>query len=528
MASTALEQQISKLGHRLKDIRFRAIQSILLKLDSNLLSVDELCAVGVDVVRHCKKWLSDSENEAEFGSALRLLDTVCSAQNAECIEVMLQEHFPSFLHRFSMERQLGHHELQRAQSIISALISCPQYKERENSHGPDRLETSSPSPLLPAQHKVLGAEFLRSPPRSGSSASGFGSDPTSNGQPVCGRGHRRGGRLNSWRFPAVALIRGDVEHLFDLSLRLKVENESICGHALLQFEWLTIWHFPPEIVLQSDLHLLESLLLVLERRPLPEAAHLVTQCLQSLTVWTQRMAHSLRLRADPSTMSHPASKRAASRQLDEWRYPNDFSPAHSDPADCERFEARNAVQCTSISEMVQKVVGAAAKLLGHESTRFPALRLIQRMVDQFVAVQSPPAIDSQSVVDIVAAFGPYTDSLDLDALRVSADGDHDVFVHFTVQFIAKCLCLCPELSADGPRCLEFQAVADRIPSSTAALLTQYAVTRKLAMLYPAEHGQIQTILRRIDPATHRKLQYVDAVKTALATLKGTVSSIDSG
>ena len=310
--TTSLEQQISKLGHRLKDIRFRAMQSILLKLDSNLVSVDEVCSVGVSVVRHCKKWLSDSENASEFGSALRLLDTVCSAQNGECLEAMLDAHFPSFLQRLSTERALGQQEQQRAQHIISVLIHCPQFVERESS---------SQSPLLPPRHNV---------------ASGTGgSSQCGSGRMSVGGGSERRRRRHCWRFPAVALIRSDVEHLFDLSLRLKVQSASMCSWALLQFEQLTIWHFPPEIVLQRDLGLFDSMLSVLGRRPLSDHCHLVTQCLHSLTVWTQRMAHSLRLRADPSTMRHPAEAKVH----DEWRYPNDFSPDHCGGAEAKRFIA---------------------------------------------------------------------------------------------------------------------------------------------------------------------------------------------
>ena len=510
MATISLEQQISKLGHRLPDVRSRAMDSILLKIDSNLISIDHLCSgtVGIEVVNQCMKWLSNNDNRADFGSALRLLEAICKTKvpKTECVQLMLDRHFPSFLHRFSMEHQLGHTELQRIQSIIGVLINCPRPKDSDRTEAHRQRDEVEASPLYPAQHRVKGVGSESASGALSGSISDRNKNAVSNSKPFGdSQSHRlfqKSKHQNSWRFPSLSVIRGDAEHLFDLSLRLKVQNESICEYGLLQFEWLSICHFPPEIVVQSDLHLLESLRSILQRDPSSDEGHSVSHCLQSLTVWTQRMAHSLRLRCDSATMSHPASKLIdGGSYFDEWRHPNDLSAEL-----IQNRMPRTAVQCTSISEMAHQLIAASTsntELLTQSTTRNATLRLIERVTDRFVFVDDH-CPSSSMMIDIVAAFAPYTESVDM-----SID---DVFVHRIVHFVVKCLSNLFEIeTADID--------TDRIPQSVIAVLTQYAVTTKLTVLYPELHSKIKAILHRLDPATHRKLQYVGAVVAALETLR---------
>lgn len=308
--------------------------------------------------------------------------------------------------------------------------------------------------------------------------------------------------------------------MFDVSLRLKVQNDNICEYAVLQMEYVSMHEFPPEVLLQSDSHLLEAVLVVLNGTN----EFMANQCLHFLLSFVERLTNSLRLRCDLSMMTHPASKfiRGHFGNLgddEDLQYPNDFSfdlvqnrlsGLERDGND--RFEAHNALQCISISEMASKLITVCChKLLLKESTKFTALRLMERLLECLVDwSDSSHSSDSNSVHFLVLhtlrAFTPWLDSVDIAKEHMLEDMFTVQSIHFLVT---KCLSLCPK-QYRNPQHLPLS-----VTSSLNATLCAFASNIKLSALFPDLHAQIVAALEDLEPATNRKMQYVGHVLKAL-------------
>ncbi|SPQ94150.1 unnamed protein product (mitochondrion) [Plasmodiophora brassicae] len=378
---------IAKLGHALPEIRARALDNVISKLRSGIVSREALVSAGgADLLRNLLSWFDHDEVPRPV-ELLRLL--------AE-----LATHAPTAQQFVRLDALRIAHiiKLDAAQPAIQTALD--DFIKVLSAHLPDHIP---PAPIVdPISSRNPPSYHAEAPPhekngstppaqRAATSSSSFA--PIRPRQPVHLTELGVDSDDDGWRFPMVALVRHDERILFDLGLRLRSRDRSIVVEALHTLHNDVLLDFPGEVILQRPQVLAAIVDLICSGFDLhvPVAAVL------------SRMVHSLfaslRMLADPSSRPPPTPAPVVSLQDDEFVVEEFQYPPRgtiSAPSGDRRRTYRESLVLrsnVSINAFARHVIDTIIAVLKSIDTVFVYAPMIRKLI-QFLPSVSPSRFDA--------------------------------------------------------------------------------------------------------------------------------------
>lgn len=378
---------IAKLGHALPEIRARALDNVISKLRSGIVSREALVSAGgADLLRNLLSWFDHDEVPRPV-ELLRLL--------AE-----LATHAPTAQQFVRLDALRIAHiiKLDAAQPAIQTALD--DFIKVLSAHLPDHIP---PAPIVdsissrnPPSYQAEAPPHEKNgstPPaqRAATSSSSFA--PIRPRQPVHLTELGVDSDDDGWRFPMVALVRHDERILFDLGLRLRSRDRSIVVEALHTLHNDVLLDFPGEVILQRPQVLAAIVDLICSGFDLhvPVAAVL------------SRMVHSLfaslRMLADPSSRPPPTPAPVVSLQDDEFVVEEFQYPPRgtiSAPSGDRRRTYRESLVLrsnVSINAFARHVIDTIIAVLKSIDTVFVYAPMIRKLI-QFLPSVSPSRFDA--------------------------------------------------------------------------------------------------------------------------------------
>ena len=490
--SSFTSQQIDKLCHHVVNTRHRALDSILFKLKTDIIDINGIIN-DEKLFKHCIQWFYDEGNRNKFIDMLVLInDYILSPQKNNNYDQSVN-YFSC--HKFKSLLLQNKLKWNKCSDYIQKIMS------KLNVSSTTNLTSSSTEDI--EEKKETEDNYVKNNDNNGIKDNKMKNNNNDS---------------NEWRFPYIELDKSDFDYLYDISLKLKVDNKTKVENALSQLEHLIIYNFPSEIILQIETNLFENILYLLNSNDYD----LINRCIHFLIKFIQKITSSLYLRCDISIMSQTMSsfiKHYTSSQLNininDYQYPNDFNhklinnkQSGVDSKHIQQFDIKNNISCHSISFMIDKLLTISIeKLLKNQDTKYMALQLINEIFNKFIIVKKKHLMSEKDInilINAMKSFQSFVESVDLTKIQ------YDIFMVQITQFITKCLSLCPQKYLNNRY----------IPSCINVILCAFAENVALSIVYPKLHKDVIQILQHLQPATYRKIRYVEYVLKAMEKLKG--------
>jgi hypothetical protein len=312
------------IGHSLLEVRTRAIDSALFKLENHLLPTVDIIAQPEFVNR-----LAESLTVCDGHRSDEIIQTLETLLSDDAIHGSLQRCGTSVAKHLADFQQKQKQKHSGSSSTSSSCTSFSTLNAPETKTQTGRIETllakvhhipaatmNVQLPPLPPKHidavdLAQSQSQSRSQPapdfRSSMLASKWTSDKTVK---AAIDDHTQKFELaHGWRFPAVPLISADGQVLFELCSRLQSVNRNTCLDALRTLEFSILPDFPSEVLIERP-ELIQSIMSVVGSPRLLHCDIAAVRCLELLIV---RLQDATKLFLDPMY-------RGSSRGF-EYQYP---------------------------------------------------------------------------------------------------------------------------------------------------------------------------------------------------------------